>query len=284
MKLQTVGICMKPDQPQAAGLVRGLEKWLEERGLRLVLDEDAAVHTGASGASRAEVVGSADLVVVLGGDGTLLSVARSAGSRAVPILGVNLGTLGFMTEISQDEMYAAFERVLGGQMRVESRMRLAVRALRGDQVLGEFLALNDAVLANATSACMVEVQTRVDGDEMTTYHADGLIVSTPTGSTAYSLSAGGPVVDPEVDALVLTPVAPHSLLSRSLILAPEAVISVTVEIDRPARVNVDGREVCLVEPGRSVEVRRGAERIRFLTLGRHPFPQAVRHQFGLDHA
>ena len=145
-------------------------------------------------------------------------------------------------------------------------------------------ALNDVVLKRRETGRMVDFSTRVDGAFANTHSGDGLIVATPTGSTAYSLSAGGPVVDPEVEALVLTPIAPHSLLSRSLVVSPNAEIGVTVEIDRPARVNVDGREIAVVEPGAHVTVARGSQSVRFLTLDTHPFPQAVRHQFGLAHA
>ncbi len=257
MKLHSVGICMKPGQPQAGGLVRGLEKWLEERGLRLLLDEDAAEHTGGEVASRDEIVAGVDLVVVLGGDGTLLSVARRAGERPVPILGVNLGTLGFMAEIAQDEMYAALERVLGGEMQIESRMRLAVRAVRGDEVIGSWLALNDAVIANAASARMVEISTQVDGDEMTTYHADGLIVSTPTGSTAYSLSAGGPILDPRLEAFVLTPISPHTLTQRPVVLPAESRIDVRAQAGGgDVHLTVDGQTGGPLDYGDRVEIVR----------------------------
>lgn len=257
MKLRSVGICLKPGQPQAAGLVRGLGKWLEERGLRVGFDEDAAEPAGETATPRDALVREADLVIVLGGDGTLLSVARHAGARAVPILGVNLGTLGFMTEIAQDELFAALERVLGGQMRVESRMRLEVRALREGEAVGSWLALNDAVVANATSARLVEITACVDGDAITTYHADGLIVATPTGSTAYSLSAGGPLLLPDIEAMVLTPICPHSLNHRPLVLPEDMQIEVVVQTrGGEATVTMDGQEGMDLEDGDRVSMRR----------------------------
>jgi NAD+ kinase len=257
VKLRSVGICLKPGQPQAAGLVRGLGKWLEERGLRVGFDEDAAEPAGETATPRDALVREADLVIVLGGDGTLLSVARHAGARAVPILGVNLGTLGFMTEIAQDELFAALERVLGGQMRVESRMRLEVRALREGEAVGSWLALNDAVVANATSARLVEITACVDGDAITTYHADGLIVATPTGSTAYSLSAGGPILDPRLEAFVLTPISPHTLTQRPVVLPGDLRIEISTRgRGGELRLTVDGQTGVSLRDEDRVEIVR----------------------------
>jgi NAD+ kinase len=265
MKLQSVGICLTPGQPQAAGTVRGLLKWLAERGLRVVLDEDAAEQTGGAGRPRDALTGEVDLVVVLGGDGTLLSVARDSGERPVPILGVNLGRLGFMAEIALDEMFATLERVLGGEMKVEARMRLDVRARRGERELGRWLALNDAVAANTSLARMIELEARVDGMEVTSYHADGLIVSTPTGSTAYSLSAGGPILDPRLEAFVLTPISPHTLTQRPVVLPATSRIEV-----RPSgqggevRLSVDGQTGISLRKDDCVEVVRSEHPVRLV--------------------
>ncbi len=265
MKLESVGICLKPGQPQAAGLVRGLGKWLEERGLRVAFDEDAAEPGGEPGTPRDTLVAEADLVIVLGGDGTLLSVARNAGERAVPILGVNLGTLGFMTEIAQDELFAALERVLSGQMRVESRMRLCVRVLREAEEVDSWLALNDAVVANATSARLVEITARVEGDAITTYHADGLIVATPTGSTAYSLSAGGPILDPRLEAFVLTPISPHTLTQRPVVLPGDLRIEVSTRgRGGELRLTVDGQTGVALRDDDRVEIVRSEHPVRLV--------------------
>jgi len=265
MRIRTVGICMKPDQPQHAGLVRGLVKWLETRGLAIALDEDAAVPVGASGAPRAEVAGRADLLIVLGGDGTLLSVAREAGARRVPILGVNLGTLGFMAEISREEMFAALERVLDGSMRVQERMRLDVRALRGDEEMARYLALNDAVVANSNFARLVHLATRVDDMEVTEYHADGLIVCTPTGSTAYSLSAGGPILDPRLEALILTPISPHTLTHRPVVLPPTSRVEVrALPRGGEMRLSVDGQAGIALREADRVLVERAADPVHLM--------------------
>ncbi len=230
MPLRSIALCLKPGQPQASGLVRGLDKWLRERGLAVGLDEEAGEQVGRPGRPREALIAEVDGVVALGGDGTLLAVARAAGERAVPILGVNLGTLGFMAEIPQDEMFAALERVLRGEMRVEPRMRLEVTIRSGDEIRGRFLALNDAVVANGDFPRMIEVRARVDDMELATYHADGLIVSTPTGSTAYSLSAGGPVLDPRLEAMVVTPISPHTLTQRPVVLPGASQVEIRARV------------------------------------------------------
>jgi len=254
---RSIGVCLKRAQPQAAGIVRELEKWLEERGLAVRLDEEAAQWVGRPGQTRAELAASVDLIVVLGGDGTLLSASRSAGSRPVPVLGVNLGTLGFLTEIALDELFATLERVLASDVRIDARMRLDIVAQRGDDVLGRFLALNDAVISGAMLARMIDLDTRADGLDVTSYHADGLIVSTPTGSTAYSLAAGGPILLPEVEALVLTPICPHTLTQRPLVLPQSSVIEVIVRSRGDGvQLTADGQEGLGLREGDRVVVRR----------------------------
>ncbi len=255
--LRSIGICLKRAQPQAAGIVRGLEKWLAGRGIDVRLDEEAGEWVGRSGEPRAELAAAVDLIVVLGGDGTLLSVSRSAGSRAVPVLGVNLGRLGFLTEITLDELFATLERVLAGEVRIEARMRLDVVVQRGDDVLGRFLALNDAVISGAALARMIDLETFADGLGVTSYHADGLIVSTPTGSTAYSLSAGGPILLPGVEAILLTPICPHTLTQRPLVLPQSSRIEVIVRSrGEGVQVTTDGQEGLGLREGDRVVVCR----------------------------
>ncbi len=173
MDVRSVGICVKPEQAQLADLVRELEKWLVERGLEVVPDPDAGRWTGAAGTPRGELAGRADLIVVLGGDGTLLAVARAVGERDVPILGVNLGTLGYLVETHREELFPNLEAVLSGRFRVEERMRLDVRVDRGVRSLGRYIALYDAVISNAALSRMVLVETHTLLDVQTSIH-DGL--------------------------------------------------------------------------------------------------------------
>jgi len=177
---------------------------------------------------------------------------------------VNLGTLGFLTEIALDELFAALELVLAGDYRVEKRMRLEVRALRQGVELARFLALNDAVLTKTDLARMIDLETRADGRQVTVYHADGLIVATPTGSTAYSLSAGGPIVLPELEAFVLTPICPHALTQRPLVLPESAEIEIRVLSRAEVQLTVDGQEGALLREGDVVVVRRSAHPLRVI--------------------
>ena len=182
MTIRTIGISLKPDQPQLGGLVHEIEKWLRDRGIEVLLGEEAAKASGLPGMPRSEVAGKVDLMVVLGGDGMLLAVARAIGERPVPVLGVNLGTLGYLAEISLDELFPTLEGVLAGRLQTETRMRLDVHAERDGCEIGHYLALNDAVIARTALSRMIDLETWADDTEVTTYHGDGLIVATPTGS------------------------------------------------------------------------------------------------------
>jgi NAD+ kinase len=248
---------LKPGQPQAAATLRALVKWLGISGIEARLDAECAKLIEGAAEEMSVLAAEVDLLISLGGDGTLLGVARAAGSRRVPILGVNLGTLGFLTEVTIDEMLPALETVLAGEAEIVSRMRLDVRASRDGRELGQFMALNDAVIAKSASSSMIDLETSAAGQEVTTYHADGLIVSTPTGSTAYSLSAGGPLLLPGLEAIVLTPICPHSLTQRPLVLPDEAEIEVVVRTrGGEATLTTDGQEGVVLLDGDRVSLRR----------------------------
>src|SRR5262249_35821891 len=208
VKLSSVGICVKRDQPQVAERVSTLEEWLSDRGVAVLLDREAARWLGREGLALEDLVTRIDLLIVLGGDGTLLSAARAIGESAVPLLSVNLGTLGFLAETSSDELYDALEQAFAGRLVIATRMRLDVEVERDGQLVERYLALNDAVIGKSALSRMIDLETRADGGFVTTYHSDGLIVATPTGSSAYSLSAGGPLLLPEGESIVLTPICP----------------------------------------------------------------------------
>ena len=266
MEIRRVGICVKPEQPQLAELIRALEKWLVEQGIEAFPDPESGRWTDAPGLPRGELAARVDLVVVLGGDGTLLAVARAIGDRDVPILGVNLGTLGFLAEIARDELFPTLREVLAGRFRIEERMRLDVSVDRDGRSLGRYLALNDAVVSNTALSRLVHLETRADGDAVTTYHADGLIVATPTGSTAYSLSAGGPLVHPAMQALLLVPISAHTLTHRPLVLPEGSEVQVRVSDARGGRVHltVDGQVGRELVENDLVTVRRAASPARLL--------------------
>ena len=266
MDVRSVGICVKPGERELAEIVRGLEKWLSERGIAALPDAEAGRWTEATGLLREDVAARADLVVVLGGDGTLLSVARALDERAAPILSVNLGTLGFLAEIAPEDLFDTLEAVLAGRFRVEERMRFAIEVSRDGEDVGRFTALNDAVIASTALSRMVYLQTHADGAEVTTYHGDGLIVATPTGSTAYSLSAGGPLLLSTAEAIVLTPISPHTLTQRPLVLPGSCTVEVRVLDPRGGGVHltVDGQVGRELLEGDVVRVGRSPHPARLL--------------------
>jgi len=255
--IQCVGLFLKPDSEPAAEVARGLEKWLRERGIEVALDPGAAQALARPARERAAIAASADLLVVLGGDGTLLAAAREAGTRPTPILGVNLGTLGFLAEIAPSELYETLEHVLAGKASVTRRTRLEVEVSHeGGPSSEPYLALNDAVITRSDLSRMIDLETRVAGSAVTTYHGDGLIVATPTGSTAYSLSAGGPILLPGIQALLMTPICPHTLTQRPVVVPGDVVIEIDVfPRDGQAQLTVDGQEGRILEPGDRVFVR-----------------------------
>jgi NAD+ kinase len=261
-----VGICVKPGSPQAAQAALEVADWLGSRGVGVLADRESAAALGIAGAERAVLAEKADLLVVLGGDGTILSVARAVGERRVPILGVNLGTLGFLAEVAPDEMFAMLERVLAEELQVVPRMRLQVRACRGERELMRELALNDAVLTRSDLSRMIDLEARSDGVPVTTYHGDGLIVATPTGSTAYTLSAGGPILMPGSQVFVVTPICPHTLSQRPLVFSDRAILEIDVyPRDGSCQLTVDGQVGAILEDGDRVTVECSEHPAHFVT-------------------
>lgn len=218
-----------------------------------------------------------DMILAVGGDGTMLAAVQTAVAFDVPVLGFNLGTLGFLTEAEPDDVAAVVKRLVTGEFEVQTRLTVSA-AIGGVSAVG----VNDVVVEKVDSTRLVSLTVVIDGTEFATYRADGLIIATPTGSTAYSFSAGGPVVDPGVDALVLTPVASHSLFDRPLVLPADAEITVTARTDRLVRVNVDKTDLGQIGEGETVDIRRGDRPARFVTFGSLTFPGLVREKFGLE--
>ena len=238
----TVGIISKPHIANAAQVVCGLLDWLEQRGIRYRMDQQTAGYAERDDFyTREEVPNGTDLVIVLGGDGTLLSAARVVAGRDIPIFAVNLGMLGFLTAIRVQDLYPELERALRSEHRIGRRRMLDCDLVRGGQTLGSYLALNDVVIAKSELARMIDLDAYVDDHFVTSYKADGLIVSTPTGSTAYSLSAGGPIIFPSVAAFCITPICPHTLTNRPVIVADTSIIHITSHGDDGTYLTIDGQ-------------------------------------------
>jgi NAD+ kinase len=264
VKIDTVGIISKPGSDLAVRVVPELISWLESRKIAVRVDAETAAYVKRDGIARESVADGAQLVIVLGGDGTLLSAARAVGGRDIPLFAVNLGNLGFLTAIKVDEIYPQLERVLRGDYQTGHRRMLHSELWRGGQCIGKFEALNDMTLAKAEIARMIDFRVDVDDHQMCVYKADGLVVSTPTGSTAYSLSAGGPVVFPTVAALCITPICPHSLTQRPVIVPEEAVIKIHVIGASHTYLTADGQVGQLLEPGDTVVCRRSAKTVALI--------------------
>lgn len=274
-----IGIVAKPDAPEAAEAVGRLVAWLAGRGLAVTLEKETAglmPAVAAPAVRKSDLPGQVDVVVVLGGDGTLLSTARAVGEVGVPILGVNLGDLGFLTATTLDEMVAAVEELLAGRMTVEERMMLAARVVRRGEVVTEHAGLNDVVITKSAMSRIISLRVAVEGEYATAYRADGLIVSTPTGSTAYSLSAGGPILFPTLDAIVLTPIASHTLTNRPIVLPASVRIDVTLLTDQEVMATVDGQVGVPLLEHDTVEIRRAASRIRLVRFPQRDFFSVLR--------
>ncbi|PLX81823.1 MAG: NAD(+) kinase [Desulfuromonas sp.] len=256
--MKRVGIYAKRSNPDAVRVARELASWLEERGLEVFLEEELASQIGGcQGYTEGTIPAMVHLIIVLGGDGTLISVARLVGDLRTPILGVNLGSLGFLTEITLDKLYPVLEQVLAGQFTVSSRLMLEAVVRRAGQEVGRYLVLNDVVINKGALARIIDMEVNVDDDYLTTFKADGLIISTPTGSTAYNLAAGGPIVYPGLHCLVVSPICPHMLTNRPIIVSDEAIIKVEVKFhDEDVVFTADGQTGMPLQGGDVVEIRK----------------------------
>ncbi|MGO8818436.1 MAG: NAD(+)/NADH kinase [Terriglobia bacterium] len=242
--IKRVGIVSKPKKMEIREIVPRLLEWLHERSIEAFIDKEtgAIMETKKHCLTRNEMPSQVDLLIVLGGDGTLLATARALNRKPVPILAVNLGGLGFLTEITCDELYPTLEMVVAGTHKTDHRVQIEGELIRADEILTSFLALNDVVLNKGAIARIIDFEVRVNGEFVSSYKSDGLIVSTPTGSTAYSLAAGGPIVTPSVEAFLVTPICAHTLTHRALVLPNTVKIEVTVKSLREAAyLTVDGQ-------------------------------------------
>lgn len=255
--IATVGLVVRQDKPQALTLAQEIAAWLKANGVRVAAETATARLLDAEPVELAKLAEAADLIVALGGDGTLLGVARLAGARQTPILGINLGGLGFLTEVGANEVNAALKRVLEGEYQVERRIMLEATIERdtgAGQEPVKLRALNDVVIGREAGSRMVEIHLNANGEYFCSYHTDGLIIATPTGSTAYALSAGGPIVYPTLGAMVLAPICPHTLSNRPVVV-PDS-------FELEARIGGASREVIVTADGQQAARMRATEAVR----------------------
>jgi len=266
---KTVAIISKPDRPELREVLPALEKWLQQRNYAVVMDEESAAYFSASAVvPRSELAKrSPDLALVLGGDGTLLSAARAVAKAGTPILGVNLGTLGFMTELPLADLYSALDAIEKEHYIVDSRSMLSCSLVRGGEIAATHTALNELVVSKSAIARLNHFELFVDSEFVSSYKADGLIIATPTGSTAYSLGAGGPILKPDVDAFVITPVSPHGLTHRPVVVRDTVEIEIHVKTgEDEAYLSLDGQVGMPMRDGdivRCVKAEHPARLVRF---------------------
>ena len=283
--MATVGVILHHEREQAAELARDAADWLEDRGHTVVMPVRDAGLAGRSdlGVAEATFARNLDVALSLGGDGTMLRAVSLLGSEGIPVIGVNVGQLGYLSEVEPAGLRMALKRFLAGSYEVEERMMLDVRVEADAFEAGPcHTALNEAVLEKTPMGHTVRLGVSVDGDQFLTYAADGLIVATPTGSTAYAFSARGPIVEPTHRALQLTPVSPHMLFDRSLLLAPTAVVRIEVLGHRPATLSTDGSNLGMLRRGDAVTVTAAETTARIVAFGPRHFLRILKSKFGLS--
>lgn len=264
--IRKIGVVAKRNKPEAIDTIKELIPFLSERGIETILDEETAELAGEVSALKGEEIPkSSDMVIVLGGDGTLLYAARLVGKKEIPILGVNLGSLGFLTDVALEELFVTIERVLAGKFKIEERMMLNAVVTASDGKTSDYSVLNDVVVNKGVLARIINLEVFVNGAYLTTYNADGLIVSTPTGSTGYSLSAGGPVVHPTISVIIINPICPHTLTNRPILVPGDSEIEIKLHSeDSNVFVTLDGQVGVDFVGGTSVVVSKSERKVHLI--------------------
>jgi NAD+ kinase len=279
--LSRIGIVVKPNKPDALSLAKELIEWLGRRNVQVYVDEAIApaIHHPLA-CPQSEISQWVDLLIVLGGDGTLLSAVRFMEGENVPILGVNLGGLGFLTEITLEELYPVLERILEGKMETEKRMKLCATLLRKGERVGEYSVLNDVVISKSVLARVINLRNSINGAYVTTYRGDGVIVSTPTGSTAYSLAAGGPIIYPSMDSILITPICPHALTNRPLLIPDRVTVEFTLESEESdVQLTLDGQVGCTLHSLDQVVITKAKKHVFFIKSPFKDYFQILRTKF-----
>ncbi|MEC4686281.1 MAG: NAD(+)/NADH kinase [Nitrospirota bacterium] len=277
--MKNIGIISKPGKPEPPEILKELIPWLTGKGFNVFIDRETSEVLGIKGYSRSEIPGLVDVVVVLGGDGTMLGAARLVAEKGIPILGVNLGGLGFITEVNQSDIFTAIETMLKGECSVEERIMIQADIVRNGEAITTYTVLNDVVITKGALARIIDLETYIDHSYVTTFKSDGLIMSTPTGSTAYNLSAGGPIVHPVLDCIVLTPICPHTLTNRPIVLSGNSFIEVGLKSEsEDVFLTLDGQIGVSLEKGDVVEVKKSPHKTRLFIPCERDYFQVLREK------
>ncbi|OGP63673.1 MAG: NAD(+) kinase [Deltaproteobacteria bacterium RBG_13_53_10] len=284
--MNRIGIITKRNKPEAVAIARSLAEWLRSRGVETYVEENVGVLFNPPLSDPLvkllrwnEIPNQSEMIIVLGGDGTLLSVARLIEGHEVPILGVNLGGLGFLTEITLDELYRVLEKVLEGDFTADERVVLTASVFRRGERMAGFKVLNDAVINKGALARIVDLETTVNGEYLTTFKSDGLIVSTPTGSTAYNLSAGGPIVYPSLHNMILTPICPHTLTNRPIVVPDHVVVRIILKTEQQEVIlTLDGQQGFSLEFDDVVEVKKAEGRVLLIKSPHRHYFEVLREK------
>jgi len=280
MKSKNIGILIKPKFPEVQSTLHDVVSWLRARSIGVILDTASAMLLGEQGGyQNTQLASNADVLLVLGGDGTMLNAARLAGERSIPILGVNMGGLGFLTEVRLENLYPSLERVFANDFVLDERLMLHTRIHRHGGTVAQGVVLNDVVISKGTLARMIELKIAIQGRFVTNLRGDGLIVSSPTGSTAYALSAGGPIIDPAVQSLILTPICPHTLTHRPLIVPGNAAVDVRLTSrDDGAMATLDGQVGVAMSQGDTIVIQTSEHRTRLIRFPESNYYDVLREK------
>jgi NAD+ kinase len=278
---RNIGIISRPRRSNLSEVVPHLLPWLAERGIHVAYDQETASSLAdpSEGRSREQVAAASDLLLVLGGDGTLLAAARVAAPRGIPILPINMGSLGFLTSFMLEELYPALEDILAGRLTISERVMLHAELQRGDKILDKQTVLNEVVINKGALARMIELELSIDRHFVCRYRADGLIVASPTGSTAYSLSAGGPIVHPSVESFIITPICPHTLSDRPVVVGDTSIIEVKLSAGTESVfLTLDGQKGIPLQATDRVRVSRAQQLLKLIQTPNKSYFEILRNK------
>ncbi|NCC81516.1 MAG: NAD(+)/NADH kinase [Clostridia bacterium] len=275
------GIILNYDKGDTAELSKRIAEFLIINGMEVfALSEECAVLEGVKELSKSDFNNTIEFLIVVGGDGTFLRGSRQIFGYEIPILGVNMGKLGFLTEVEKDNVFEALKEIIAGRYFLEKRMLLAADVIRDEKIVRSFMALNDFVINKGAFSRLIGISMNIGGEYFRDYSSDGVIIATPTGSTAYSLSAGGPIVYPGMDVSIITPICPHSLSARPMVIPPEKDVEITLCSPRiKSMLTIDGQNGFELENGDRIIIKKSASRLNFVKFSKEGFFGRIRDKF-----